>query len=529
MWRCNHAGFDTTKYGYFTFSALPTQAGYKYLVQFYNTSGVAVGNAIDPSVYTHHDHGIGGAYWTVYSIPLTAFGVLGTVGGVSIKDNSGAASNLFYLSAMGFWGNPNIAQPIIWNPGVHVGVYQFGGFGNNGIQVWKDEALRIANANASKLVKGFEVHGNLAMFFPTSQPAGGAAGDWSGAQAIPLLLQMFQYIATLPNGPYSLSVSQNMVGNAFNNLTDAGARSMTPAWWYNNTAFGPVGGDGHGGVCWNTTQGLTHLFWNSACLDEVRACWGAIWTAIKAAGFHIYRFDPCMEMSRAPIMITAGMTEGALLSSWGGTGFAQGMRKVMVDSLLNCKPTFTPSLGANMTAFLGNLHANQWSPGNYDHTNETTPTDSPTTGTLPNGEAAPIKSRAYWGDLGQRGIRAVGGPVLDTNWKALGYDFHAHSSNDTLRNRPTYTAPTPNSNLGGGRLPDMLTHLSEVGASHYYIVSQRDGGGGPPCNSLGGSGGPANYQYPYTGAVVPYNNFIDYLNALNVNSYLNLNRPSAWP
>src|SRR6185369_4444461 len=106
MWRCNHAGFNTTLYGYFTFSALPTQAGYKYLVQFYNTSGAAVGVAVDPSSYTHHDHGIGSANWTVYSIPLSAFGSIGTVGGVSIKDNSGAASNTFYLSAVGFWGSP---------------------------------------------------------------------------------------------------------------------------------------------------------------------------------------------------------------------------------------------------------------------------------------------------------------------------------------------------------------------------------------------------------------------------------------
>jgi hypothetical protein len=183
-----------------------------------------------------------------------------------------------------------------------------------------------------------------------------------------------------------------------------------------------------------------------------------------------------------------------------------------------------------MDSFLGALHANQWSPGNYDHTNEIVPADSPAFPTaLPNGETAPIKARHYNGDLGQRGQQTVGGPVLNTNWKALGYDFHAHSSNDTLRNRPTNTAPLPNSNIGSGRLPDMLPHLSEVGMSHYYIVSQRDGGGGAPCNSLGHTGSTPNYKYPYTGAVMPDANFIDALARLNVNSYLNLVYPGDRP
>jgi hypothetical protein len=101
-WRVNHGGgFSISTDDHLTFGAIPTASGYEYLVQLYDTSGAAVGTSVNAagSAYTPNDFGVQTASFTVYSIPVTAFGSIGsTIGGVSIQVNQKT-----YLSAVGFW------------------------------------------------------------------------------------------------------------------------------------------------------------------------------------------------------------------------------------------------------------------------------------------------------------------------------------------------------------------------------------------------------------------------------------------
>lgn len=105
MWKVTQASFSMSGLNRFTFAVLPTNATHSWSVQFYNTSGVAVGTAVaiaaNSLTYTWHDNGTGG--WTVEVIPISAFGSLpANIGGVSIQDTSGVASNVWYLSAVAF-------------------------------------------------------------------------------------------------------------------------------------------------------------------------------------------------------------------------------------------------------------------------------------------------------------------------------------------------------------------------------------------------------------------------------------------
>lgn len=102
--KLTHAGFSLTSFATLTFGVIPTKSGYGYQVQFFNTSGVAVGNAITmSSIYTQHDFGITTGAFTVYNVPLSAFGAIGqTIGGLSIKETSINTTNVTYFSAIGF-------------------------------------------------------------------------------------------------------------------------------------------------------------------------------------------------------------------------------------------------------------------------------------------------------------------------------------------------------------------------------------------------------------------------------------------
>ncbi len=98
----NTGGFDTSAYQYLTFGAVPTKSGYSYSVQLYDTSNAPIGMPVKP--VSGHDWGTSSPlHWTVYCIPLTDFGLIGTIGGLSIQDASGAATNTIYLSAIGFY------------------------------------------------------------------------------------------------------------------------------------------------------------------------------------------------------------------------------------------------------------------------------------------------------------------------------------------------------------------------------------------------------------------------------------------
>jgi hypothetical protein len=102
--KLTNASFALSSYTTFTFGAIPTKSGFGYQVQFYNTSGAATGSAVTASSYTQHQFGISTGSFTVYNIPLTAFGTLpANIGGVSIKETSANATNVTYFSAIGFY------------------------------------------------------------------------------------------------------------------------------------------------------------------------------------------------------------------------------------------------------------------------------------------------------------------------------------------------------------------------------------------------------------------------------------------
>ncbi|MDB6107852.1 MAG: hypothetical protein JWO52_7851, partial [Gammaproteobacteria bacterium] len=317
-----------------------------------------------------------------------------------------------------------------------------------------------------------------------------------------------------------ISLQCNMVANTYGNqlITAATAQGFVPSWWYDNVAYGPVSGGNHGGVYWDATANgrMTARFWNAACMNEVRQVYGAMYAALEPQGIHLYRIEPTMEISGAPAMISAGMTDQALIDVLVGTtgipnGFAADMRLALPTSLLALCITF-PRSQSNTPAILEAVLSHQWSFTNYDGCNESVPAD------LPTGKAS-----SNWGDLAFCGQTSVNGPIVSKNYKALGYDHHNNIVADELGNG---SAAVPNAIAGTGRLPDVISHCVYEGSSHFYIYSTNSG---PPCNTTGSfSGQPANYKFPATGTVVTQTNSIAYLAALNVNSALHLTYPGAF-
>jgi hypothetical protein len=96
-------GFSLSGLNRFTFGALPTKSGYGYTVQFYDTSGVAVGNAVNVAAYAPIDFGVNTSNWTVYDFPLSDAGTLpASIGSVKITETSSNSTNEWYITAPGF-------------------------------------------------------------------------------------------------------------------------------------------------------------------------------------------------------------------------------------------------------------------------------------------------------------------------------------------------------------------------------------------------------------------------------------------
>ena len=383
------------------------------------------------------------------------------------------------------------------------------------LSAWKSDATGVDNLNSSKIFNGLEVCVNYPLIFPTTN------GNWSASQGIDLFLQMFAFMDTLKNGPYTLSVQCNANGNTFGtNVSDAKARAYTPSWWYDNATYGPTGGNNttggpHGGVYWNTSQGISLLFWNPPCLNDIASCWGAIYQAIESAGRHIHRVDFIMELTAAAASISGGYTDAKMQANFANV-FAPQMRALMPTSKLECKAVYSPQI-ANQPAFQQSLFAAKWSGGNYDNCNETVPSDLTT---------AQGNAWAFPGDLAFRGQATVNGPVVSTNFKALGNDRICYASGDEFGNR-TVTAAVPPAHKGSGRIIDGLLHAQQLNASE--VVFEYEFFQGPRCNVWGTySGQPANYNYPQTGPQVTAANLPALLVQLNANQYLNFNYPAAW-
>jgi len=106
IWRANYSGgYGLSNYTNFAFAAVATKSGYGYQVQFYNTSGTAIGSAV--TMTTLNDDGVYSGTtgkWNIYNATIASFGLgTNTIGGISIKDTSSNTTNTIYISALGFW------------------------------------------------------------------------------------------------------------------------------------------------------------------------------------------------------------------------------------------------------------------------------------------------------------------------------------------------------------------------------------------------------------------------------------------
>lgn len=97
-WRANYAaGFSVSGFNNLCFSAVPTQSGSGYQVQFYNSSG-PLGSPVTATTNTDS----GGPFLTyIVALPDAVRGQ--TITGVSIEDTSGRSANVFGLSQVGLW------------------------------------------------------------------------------------------------------------------------------------------------------------------------------------------------------------------------------------------------------------------------------------------------------------------------------------------------------------------------------------------------------------------------------------------
>jgi hypothetical protein len=93
-WAVSHSGFATANYDHLTIALLPTGGGYNY------TASVN-GSSVNLAKYTDHDWGPNSTQWTVYNIPLSAFGSPSSITSLSVQDT--ATKSPFYITAPGFY------------------------------------------------------------------------------------------------------------------------------------------------------------------------------------------------------------------------------------------------------------------------------------------------------------------------------------------------------------------------------------------------------------------------------------------
>lgn len=377
---------------------------------------------------------------------------------------------------------------------------------------WLSEMAIVDNFNASHIVGHLEFVIPWKLLFPTVK------GDWDNAQGIAGLRTLFNNVANLNNGPYTVSVTANAVGNTYTgtSISAAGAAKQAPNWWIDNITYGPVSGGNHGGVYW--VDGALGGPWlridNTTCLNEMALTMGSIYAALEAENKHIYRFDSFLELSIGGAGFLGGGANDASMTS-AMSFYAPLLRSKMPTSQLFYRPTFMHNGVASSPAFLEAALPSKWSCGNYDGTNLVIPADMVSGG----------KARSYDGDRGFCGQAVVNGPIISKNYKALGHDHQCGSSADN-EGQSNNTGVVPPALVGNGRIPDILTNPVYCGSSHHYFWSQ--GFRGPRCNTTRTfSGQPANYAYPVGGPVVTATNLVAYLAQLGT-SALKLGYPAAW-
>lgn len=104
IWYAYHTGgIDLTPFANLTFGAIPTKAGYGYSLRLVDINQGFVGSAVAAAGHAIHDFGVSTGSFTVYTVPLSAFGgIPSTIGGVQITETSANTTNVWYMSAIGF-------------------------------------------------------------------------------------------------------------------------------------------------------------------------------------------------------------------------------------------------------------------------------------------------------------------------------------------------------------------------------------------------------------------------------------------
>jgi hypothetical protein len=371
-----------------------------------------------------------------------------------------------------------------------------------------DNDNSVVMADGTHPIKHIKVVVSWQLLFPVTQ------GDWANSQGIGLLTTLFNNVAALNHGPYTVSVECNSVGNTFGTVSSGDAKNMIPLWWYNNATYGPVGGNNYGGVSWRTSPayGPNLRIDNANVLSEMVSVMSAIYTALEAAGHHIYIFNPFQELSLgAAGWINMGLTDTSFKTA--NAVFAANLRAAMPKSMLAVDLTYPSQSGMpGVPAMLETFLPNKWSCSNYDACNPNVPSDITSTQALP---------RIAQGDLAFCGQNTLNGSVVTKNYKALGYDFQCDSCTDELglRNAPHSVLPAQ---IGSGRIPDVLTNDTYCGSSHHFFQWANNG---PPCNANSGGSGPANYAV--NGVTVTASNLAAYLAQIGVGA-LNPTRPSTF-
>lgn len=476
----------------------------------------------------------------------------GTVHQYQVSGVNSAGEGPLSNTATGTTSTPtNTGHQMVFTPGVHAIVGNIGGQYSSvtsAMSDWQPPMTAVATKNTSKIIKGFCVVLNWPLLMQSTGtvtkggPTALSQGLISVANGVSFLTQLYNFIKTLPNGPYTLSIEVNSVGNTLNSAGAGSATVNAPAWWIDNTTYGPVtaasGATGqHGGLWYGNTTGASGLFLridNANVLNEMRYCLVNLQNQLDASGIHLESINPFQELSLGGVSaVQCGISNASFIAAMGGTtgipnGFAADLRGGIPNSLLQIMPTFANGSGNpgghDATAQLvGIFCRNFWSIAPFDGSNLTNPSDYAAAGKQ-------AKTKADWGQQAFCGQSATNGPIVYTNYKALGYNSHHHTVADELGGSFIlgYDAVVPPAGEGNGRLPDILSGASYTGASHFFVWMQNFTG--PNCNCYApNAGAPANYPYPLNGPTVPYQNIVDSLAGFNANSYLNLNYPTAFP
>jgi len=326
-----------------------------------------------------------------------------------------------------------------------------------------------------------------------SQAGGVYDGSWdsTGNQGFAGIFQLLNYCS---RNNLKFSMQLNTSGNGQVNGSNAWPSTYAPVY-LNNSAYGPVSGNNHGGLYYTAT-GLTDAngnsistgpivrVWNAAVWDRLAQMMGAYQTEFGLNW--CYRFDPCMELSigLATSHPDAGYSDSALITAV-SSGIPS-LRSALPNSWITLRPTFLNQ--GSYPGFFSAVMPSAVTIAPYDGANEAGPANK--------------GQRVIWGMAAYAGTFPSpppnGAPVAQagwTNYQALGYSAHWHLTGDTLGN--TQGTAVPPARVGSGLLAmtsasSIMQTMVKYGCTDLFISSTRDPVT-PNCNAVAtNSGAPAN-------------------------------------